>query len=158
MGTERRFNPLAKFAMVHPPYRGAVRLQDGGYFDPDGKLLWEDHPPTPPKKVVSEVIITDGLTGESTVETVENEVEDIKEGDPKEILKLWLTGQIALHHTKVRVLTTKGYSVTLGTRDEIVDFLVNEAHLVAAEQVNIKAPPSAADAKTEPPPAPPAIT
>ena len=131
----RRFNPAAAYGTIHPPYKGAVHEQDGGYFGPAGNLLWETHPATSSKKIVTEVMVSDG--GVVQTETVETEIEDIEPGIPKDILKGWLTGQFELDDTKVRDLVKEGYNQVLVDRDEIIGFLVNTANLVPAEQVKV---------------------
>jgi predicted polyphosphate/ATP-dependent NAD kinase len=80
-------------------------------------------------------MVADG--GKVETETVETEVEEIEPGVPKDILKSWLKGDIELEDTKVRELVKDAYNQVLVERDEIVDYLVNTANLVAAEQVKL---------------------
>lgn len=138
MAKSRTFNPLAAYGTVTPPERGAVYYQDGGYFNSEGKLLFEDRPATAPKIIKTEVTVVDSDTGESKTEIVETKVEQTEEGDPKEILTGWLKGAVVLNHGAVRGLVKKAFGQVIATKDEIVDYLVNTANLVPAEQVNIK--------------------
>lgn len=136
---KRKFNPLAAYGTVSPPERGAVFYQDGGYFTAGGELVFEDHPATT-KVVVNEETIVEVKAGKSKTKTVKTEtvVPDEEPGDPKEILANWLTGKVGLNHGTVRKLVKDGFGKVLATKDQIVDYLVNEANLVPAEQVNIK--------------------
>jgi hypothetical protein len=131
----RKFNPLAAHGVITPPERGAVYYQDGGYFNSSGDLVFEDRPATPPKTVVSEVTEIDGESGEVKTKTVETLVEQVEPGDPKEALKLWLEGKAEIKFQTVRSLVKKGFGVALGTKSEIIDYLVNTANLVPAELV-----------------------
>jgi hypothetical protein len=133
----RRFNPLAAYGLITPPHKGAVHYQDGGYFAPDGALLWEDRPPTPPTTRIDEITTVDSATGEMKTELVETVVDALEPGDPKEILSLWLKGEVKLQFGTVRGQLKKGYGKVLATKDDIVGFLVNEVHLVPAELVRV---------------------
>lgn len=135
----RTFNPLAAYGEVFPPYRGAIRFQDGGYFNASGELVFEDHPGTPPEVVTSEVTVVDADTGETQTTVVVEEVAKVEKGDPKLILTNWLKGDVVLHHGTVRGLVKDGFGKLIATKDEIVSYLVNEAQLVPPEQVRIKA-------------------
>lgn len=134
----RKFNPLAAFGVVIPPHEGAVHYQDGGYFGPGGDLLFEDHPATPPKEVVVETTVVDSATGESTTTTTTEQVEVVEPGDPKTILTLWLKGEADVNFQTVRGLVKKGFGVALGTKDEVLTYLVGTANLVPAELVKVK--------------------
>lgn len=72
---------------------------------------------------------------------VKTEVPVVEPGDPKDILKKWLTGEIVLNHGAVRSYVKKAFGVVLATKDQIIDYLVNEANLVPAEAVNVKPAP-----------------
>ena len=139
---ERTFNPLAAHGTVHPPERGAVFYQDGGYFNSAGKLVFEDHPATT-KKVVVEETVVDVKDGKSTSKTVKTETDVVVEepGDPKEILAKWLRGDLVLNHGAVRKFVKAGFAVSLAKQDDIISYLVNTASLVPAELVNIKPAP-----------------
>ena len=134
----RKFNPLAAFGTVTPPERGATHYQDGGYFGPNGDLLFEDRPATPPAKVKSEVTVVDSATSEIKTEVVETEVEVVEDGEPRQILAAWLKGEVKLNHGTVRGLVKKAFNQVLATKDEIVTYLVETANLVPAELVRLK--------------------
>lgn len=134
----RKFNPLAAHGTVTPPERGAVFYQDGGYFNAAGELLFEDRPATSAKIVESEETVVDSETGETKTKIIKTEVPVVDEGEPKDILAAWLKGDVRLNHGAVRGLVKKGYGQVLATRDEIIDYLVNEANLVSAESVKVK--------------------
>lgn len=134
----RTFNKLAAFGVVHPPYQGATHYQDGGYFGPDGKLLFEDEAAVrkPPKTVVNETIVTDADGKETkTIETTV--VPDIEPGDPKVILTGWLKGEIVLKHPEVVKYVKAGFATVLLKKADIIDYLVNTANLVPAELVKV---------------------
>jgi hypothetical protein len=136
----RKFNPLAAYGEVFPAEKGAVRYQDGGYFNASGDLVWEDHPPTMKTVVTEETVVTVDQKGKTSAKTVRKkaEVQDLEEGDPKLILASWLKGEVELKHLAVVNYVKKGFGKVLRTKDEIVDYLVNEASLVPAELVRIK--------------------
>jgi hypothetical protein len=133
----RKFNPLAERATVTPPHNGAVFYQDGGYFNSSGDLVFEDHPATPPVIRIDETTTIDSETGETTVTHTETEVSPLPPADPRTVLTSWLKGETELAHGTVRSLVKKGFGQVLGTRDEIVKYLVNEANLVPAELVKV---------------------
>lgn len=134
----RKFNPLAAFGVVHPPHNGATHYQDGGYFGPDGSLLFEDRPATPKKKVKSSVIVTDAEAGTQEETEVEDEVETTVPGEPKVILAGWLKGEVQLTHPATVKLVKAGYDIVLAKKADIIDYLVNTANLVPAELVKVK--------------------
>ena len=135
----RKFNPLLAYGIVTPPYNGAVHMQDGGYFAPDGTLLWEDHPATPPKKVKSTVIEVDSETNTMTETEVEDEVDESAPGDARDILSKWLKGEIDINFQTVRGKVKEAYQVILASKAEVIDYLVNTALLVPAELVKVGA-------------------
>jgi hypothetical protein len=138
-GKKRTFDPLAAYGTVSPPERGAVFYQDGGYFNAGGQLVFEDHPATTKTVEVEETVVevTDGQST-STTKTVTTEVPKIEEGDPKDILTRWLKGELVLNHGAVRGYMKKAYGVVVASKEAIIDYLVNTANLVPAEQVNVK--------------------
>lgn len=133
----RKFNPLAAYGTVSPPHQGAVYYQDGGYFNSAGELVFEDRPATPPKIEVNEVTTVDTTTGETTTETIKTEVPAGEPGEPKEILAAWLRGEHVLPFQTARKLVKEGFGTVLANKHEIIDFLVNKANLVPAEQVKV---------------------
>ena len=133
----RTFNPLAAYGLVTPPHEGATHYQDGGYFGPNGKLLFEDRPPTPPKAVVSESTTVDSATGETVTTTTVETVEEIVPGDPREILKGWLLGEVPLAFPTAVKQVKLAFNLVLTNKAEIIDYLVNTARLVPAELVKV---------------------
>lgn len=135
----RRWDPTKAYGTITPPLNGAVYDQDGAQFNADGALVHEDRPPTPPAKRTSEVTEIDA-DGKSVTTLVEDEEPPtLEEGDPKDILKNWITGGIQLPFMTVRNLVKKAYSTLPGSgkKEEIVAFLVNDAALVSAESVKV---------------------
>lgn len=139
----RTFNPEAAYGEIFPPYNGAIHYQDGGYFKADGSLAFEDHPATPPVVVETEETVVEVTKKGTRAKTtkVKTEVAVVEPGDPKDILKKWLTGEIVLNHGAVRSYVKKAFGVVLATKDQIIGYLVNDANLVPAEAVNVKPAP-----------------
>lgn len=133
----RRFDRLQAYGTVSPPERGAVFYQDGGYFNSGGELVFEDRPATPDKVVTNEITTVDVSTGKTKTKVVKTKVPVVTPGEPKDILKAWLLGDVKLNHLSVRAHVKAGYSKTLVTQDEIITFLVNDANLVPAEAVKV---------------------
>lgn len=134
----RTFNPLAAHGTVSPPHLGAVYFQDGGYFGPDGKLLFSDRAETPPKVVETETIVTDASTGESKTTVVETLVPDVAPAEPKPVLVGWLKGEITLTHPATVKLVKEAFGVALTKKADIIEYLVNTANLVPAELVKVQ--------------------
>lgn len=133
---KRRFNPLAEHGTVSPPERGAVYYQDGGYFTSSGELVFEDHPASV-AVVTSEVTVVDHETGETKTEIVEEVVKTADQTDPRLALTAWLKGEVKLNHFAAVGYAKDAFGVVLRKKDELIDYLVNTANLVPAEQVKV---------------------
>lgn len=138
--SERRFNPLAAFGQIMPPLNGAVYDQDGGYFNANGDLLWEDHPATTVIETSEETVVTVDEKGEAKEETivVTREVSAAPEGDPKQILTAWLKGEVELKHLEIVNHVKKAFGVVKRTKADVMAYLIDEVALVPAEQVKPK--------------------
>jgi hypothetical protein len=134
--SKRRFNPLAEHGTVSPPDRGAVFWQDGGYFTASGELVFEDHPASV-EVVTSEQTTVDAATGETTTTIVEETVKTADQTDPRLALAAWLKGEIKLNHFAAINYAKDAFGVVLRKKDELIDYLVNTANLVPAEQVKV---------------------
>lgn len=82
-----------------------------------------------------------GKTTKAKTTKVKTAVPVIEPGDPKIILTNWLKGDVVLNHGAVRGYVKAGFGKVLATKDQIIEYLVNEANLVPAEAVNVKPAP-----------------
>lgn len=139
----RKLKKSKPIGVVSPPWNGATRFQDGYYFNNKGECLFDiDGNPASakdsneePKVIVQETkVVTRDVSGKQTEETVRIEKENI---DVVEELTLFLLGENDIHHRKLAKMVKDHYGKIYTKEAQIIDYLVNEAKLVAPEEVRV---------------------
>lgn len=130
------------FGKVTPPFDGAAYSQDGRYFNGAGEFVFADpgvsEIPEPAKPELQATIVTTvDADGTRTEEEVLVEVAPKPVSKGKQELIDWLTAKVELTEAEVTGTIRKEYSKVVKGEDAQIDFLVNTAQLVPAENVRI---------------------